>query len=62
MEEEQVAKLTSGVIPTWIKRGLISIPPPIPKTPPRTPASSAIIGKISFPEGPCLVSLVPSCF
>jgi len=38
--------ITSGAIPTWRRRGLMSIPPPIPKTPPKTPANRAITGNI----------------
>ena len=47
-----IMELTSGAIPTCRRSGLISIPPPIPKTPPNIPASSAIIGKISLFDGP----------
>lgn len=46
--------VTWGVIPTCRRSGLISMPPPTPKTPPKDPAKNAITGKISF-TGPWLL-------
>lgn len=44
-------ELASGTIPTWRRKGLISMPPPIPNMPPKIPAKNAITGKISFFDG-----------
>jgi len=47
-----VAAVIRGCMPISMRRGLMIMPPPIPKLPPKNPARIAMLGKATNALGP----------